>query len=93
MTLHFSTRSRALASLVTALAQIFATGIMGTFLDWKRLTLNQRARFGFLGMMTLSGGIWAWAIVIQHKCQRSIGLTAPSERAGACMFFSRSSLP
>lgn len=71
MTLHFSTRSRALASLVTALAQIFATGIMGTFLDWKRLTLNQRARFGFLGMMTLSGGIWVWAIVIQHKYQRT----------------------
>ena len=71
MTLHFSTRSRALASLVTALAQILATGIMGTFLDWKRLTINQRARFGFLGMMALSGGIWIWAIVIQHKYQRT----------------------
>lgn len=71
MTLHFSTRSRALASLITALAQIVATGIMGTFLDWKRLTLNQRARFGYLGIMTLSGGIWVWAIVIQHKYQRT----------------------
>jgi len=71
MTLHFSTRSRALASLVTALVQIFATGIMGTFLDWKHLTLNQRARFGFLGMMALSGGIWVWAVAIQHKYQRT----------------------
>ena len=71
MTLHFSTRSRALASLVTALAQILATAMMGTFLDWERLTVNQRARFGFLGMMALSGGIWIWAIVIQYKYQRT----------------------
>lgn len=70
MSLYFSVRSRALASLVTALVQVLATGIMGTFLDWKQLTLNQRARFGFLGMMILSGGVWVWAIVIQHKYQR-----------------------
>ena len=71
MTLHFSTRSRALASLVTALAQILATAMMGTFLDYKRLTINQRARIGFLGMMALSGGIWIWAIVIQYRYQRT----------------------
>lgn len=71
MTLHFSVRSRALASLVTALAQILATGIMGSFLDWKRLSLNQRARYAFLAMMVLSGGIWTWAIVIQYKYQRT----------------------
>lgn len=69
MSLYFSVRSRALASLVTAIAQVLATGIMGSFLDWKRLTLNQRARFGFLGMMVLSGGIWIWALIIQHKYQ------------------------
>jgi hypothetical protein len=71
MTLHFSTRSRALASLITALAQILATALMGTFLDYKRLTITQRARIGFLGMMALSGGIWVWAIIIQHKYQRT----------------------
>lgn len=71
MTLHFSTRSRALASLVTALAQILATGLLGTFLDYKPLTINQRARIGFLSIMTLSGGIWTWAIIIQHKYQRT----------------------
>ena len=71
MSLYFSVRSRALASLVTALAQVLATGIMGSFLDWKRLSLNQRARFGFVAMMVLSGGVWVWAIVIQHKYQRT----------------------
>lgn len=69
MSLYFSVRSRALASLITAIAQVLATGLMGTFLDYKHLTLNQRARFGFLGMMALSGGIWIWALIIQHKYQ------------------------
>lgn len=70
MSLYFSVRSRALASLVTAIAQVLATGIMGTFLDFKRLSLNARARYGFLGMMALSGGVWIWALVIQHKYQQ-----------------------
>ncbi|PVH95664.1 MFS general substrate transporter [Periconia macrospinosa] len=70
MSLYFSVRSRALASLVTALAQVVSTAIMGTFLDYKKLSINARARFGFLGMMLISGGVWTWAIVIQHKYQR-----------------------
>ncbi|KAF2680761.1 hypothetical protein K458DRAFT_344517 [Lentithecium fluviatile CBS 122367] len=71
MSLYFSVRSRALASLVTALAQILATAIMGTFLDWKRFSLNARARYGFIGMMALSGGVWIWALVIQSKYQKN----------------------
>lgn len=71
MSLYFSVRSRALVSLVTALAQVLATGIMGTFLDWKRLTLNQRTRYEFLGMMVLSGGVWVWAVTIQHEYQQN----------------------
>jgi hypothetical protein len=71
MSLYFSVRSRALASLVTALAQVVATAIMGIFLDWRRLSLNTRARYGFLGMMTLSGGVWIWALVIQSKYQKN----------------------
>lgn len=70
MSLYFSVRSRALASLVTALAQVLATGMMGAFLDFKRVSLNARARCGFLGMMALSGGVWTWALVIQHKYRR-----------------------
>lgn len=69
LSLYFSVRSRALASLVCAVAQVLATAIMGSFLDWKRLTLNQRARYGFLAMMALAGGTWAWAVIIQHKYQ------------------------
>lgn len=71
MSLYLSVRSRALASLVTALAQVLATAMMGTFLDYKRLSINTRARYGFLGMMILSGGVWNWALVIQHKYQQN----------------------
>lgn len=67
MTTYFSVRSRALASLITALAQVLATAMMGTFLDLKRLSINQRAKGGFLVMMVLSGGVWVWAVVIQHR--------------------------
>ena len=70
MSLYFSVRSRALASLVTALAQVLATAIMGSFLDYKGLSVAKRARYGFAFMMTLSGGIWIWALIIQHKYQQ-----------------------
>lgn len=69
MSLYFSVRSRALASLVTALAQVLSTAIMGSFLDYKKLSINARARYGFLGMMVMSGGVWIWAIIIQHRYQ------------------------
>lgn len=71
MSLYFSVRSRALASLVTALAQVLATAIMGTFLDFKRLTINQRAKGGFWAIMILSGGVWTWAVIIQHKYEQN----------------------
>ncbi|KAK1498930.1 hypothetical protein CCUS01_02550 [Colletotrichum cuscutae] len=74
LSLYFSVRSRALASLVSALAQITANFIFGNFLDWKRFTINQRARFAYFGIMALFGGTWVWAIVIQ----REYGLKAPA---------------
>ena len=67
LTLYFSVRSRALASLVSALAQIASNFIFGSFLDWKRLSLNQRARYSYIGMMALFGGTWVWATVVQHE--------------------------
>ncbi|KAK6215664.1 DUF895 domain membrane protein [Colletotrichum tabaci] len=74
LSLYFSVRSRALASLVSALAQITANFFFGHFLDWTRLTINQRARFAYIGMMALFGGTWVWATIIQ----REYGLNAPA---------------
>ncbi|KAL3458990.1 major facilitator superfamily domain-containing protein [Aspergillus heterothallicus] len=74
LTLYFSVRSRALASLISALAQITANFFFGTFLDWQRFTLNQRARYSYLFIMALFGGTWIWGVVVQHD----YGLHAPS---------------
>ncbi|CRG83304.1 Anoctamin-3 [Talaromyces islandicus] len=67
LSLYFSVRSRALASLVSALAQITANIFFGSFLDWKRLSLNQRAKISCIGLMVLFGGTWIWGTVIQHE--------------------------
>ncbi|KAF4910592.1 UNC93-like protein [Colletotrichum fructicola] len=74
LSLYFSVRSRALASLVSALAQITANFFFGHFLDWTRFTINQRARFAYFGMMALFGATWIWATVIQ----REYGQRAPA---------------
>ncbi|GKT42920.1 UNC93-like protein [Colletotrichum spaethianum] len=74
LSLYFSVRSRALASLVSALAQITANFFFGHFLDWTKFTVNQRARIAYVGMMALFGGTWVWATVIQ----REYGLKAPA---------------
>ncbi|KAL2284988.1 hypothetical protein FJTKL_08526 [Diaporthe vaccinii] len=62
---YFSVRSRALASLVSALAQVFTTLVFGAFLDWTSLSSNRRARYGYIFMMPLIGGCWAWGSVVQ----------------------------
>lgn len=65
ISLYFSVRSRALASLVSALAQITANLFFGSFLDWRRFTLNQRARYSYIFIMALFGGTWVWGAVVQ----------------------------
>lgn len=67
LSLYFSVRSRALASLVSALSQITANFFFGNFLDLRRLSINQRARYAYIGMMALFGGVWVWATVIQKE--------------------------
>lgn len=65
LSLYFSVRSRALASLVSALAQVLTTLLFGAFLDWTSLSSNRRARYGYIFMMSLIGGCWVWGTVVQ----------------------------
>ncbi|KAL4907090.1 hypothetical protein BDW74DRAFT_176691 [Aspergillus multicolor] len=67
LTLYFSVRARALASLISALAQITANFFFGSFLDWHRFSLNQRARYAYIFIMALFGGTWIWGAVVQHS--------------------------
>ncbi|KAL4925264.1 uncharacterized protein BDV17DRAFT_294661 [Aspergillus undulatus] len=72
LTLYFSVRARALASLVSALAQITANFFFGTFLDWKRFTLTQRPRYSYIFIMALFGGTWIWGAVVQHDNELNV---------------------
>ncbi|KAI8958342.1 MFS general substrate transporter [Daldinia sp. FL1419] len=67
LSLYFSVRSRALASLVSAIAQVVTTLMFGAFLDWTRVSLNRRARYGYAAMMALIGGCWIWGVVVQNQ--------------------------
>lgn len=67
LSLYFSVRARALASLVSAVAQVVATMILGSFLDWKRFSINQRARYSYFFIMGLIGGCWIWGAVVQNR--------------------------
>lgn len=58
-------RSRALASLVSALAQVFTTLLFGAFLDRTSLSFDRRARYGFIFMMSLIGACWVWGTTVQ----------------------------
>ncbi|KAI0109790.1 MFS general substrate transporter [Daldinia grandis] len=67
LSLYFSVRSRALASLVSAIAQVVTTLAFGAFLDWTRVSLNKRARYGYIAIMILIGGCWIWGVIIQNE--------------------------
>ncbi|KAF7557797.1 hypothetical protein G7Z17_g407 [Cylindrodendrum hubeiense] len=67
VSLYFSVRARALASLVAALAQIIASLLLGTFLDWAKFSVNARATGSFIAMMALIGGCWIWGTIIQRE--------------------------
>ncbi|KAI2776768.1 MFS general substrate transporter [Daldinia loculata] len=71
LSLYFSVRSRALASLVSAIAQVVTTLAFGAFLDWTGVSLNKRARYGYIVMMILIALDWddggfgrGWALYI-----------------------------
>jgi len=67
MSLYFTVRARALASLVSALAQIAGTLMMGTFLDWNRFSINVRATAAYVFTMTLLGACWVWGTIVQKE--------------------------
>jgi hypothetical protein len=63
--LHFSVRSRALASLVTAILNIAVNFALGFFLDSARFQLKTRARWAFAAISLLGLCTWIWGLVLQ----------------------------
>ncbi|KAF5559222.1 hypothetical protein FMEXI_95 [Fusarium mexicanum] len=70
ISLYFSVRARALASLVSALAQITGTLFMGIFLDGTRFSLRTRAVGAYIVIMSLIAGCWVWGTIIQREYTR-----------------------
>ncbi|KAJ1018134.1 hypothetical protein NDA16_005000 [Ustilago loliicola] len=64
---YFTVRSRALGSLLSAVVASLANYALGFFLDWKKPTVNSRAKSSFVFVYTLQAAWWAWAIYIMHK--------------------------
>lgn len=69
LSLYFSVRSRALASLISAVSQIVTNIFFGSFLDWRRFLLQQRARWAYIFMMSLIAASWVWGVVVQRDYQ------------------------
>lgn len=66
LTLYFSVRARALASLLSAVSGTIACILFGIFLDSNRISVKARIRIGFVfscGLFTL---LWIWVIIVQH---------------------------
>ena len=62
-TQYFNVRTRALTAFVTPFGDILGGICIGYFLDWKRLTQNQRAKYAFVFLVALNLGLWcvpAW---------------------------------
>ena len=64
---YFSVRSRALGSLLSAVTGSLSNYLLGFFLDWKKPSVNTRAKYAFGIIYTLQGAWWAWAISMMHK--------------------------
>ncbi|KAI2464999.1 major facilitator superfamily domain-containing protein [Annulohypoxylon bovei var. microspora] len=67
LSLYFLVRSRALASLVSAVAQVVTTLLFGSFLDWTKISLEKRARYSYIAMMSLIGGCWIRGVTVQNE--------------------------
>ncbi|KAH8920221.1 MFS general substrate transporter [Atractiella rhizophila] len=66
-TQYFTVRARSLTSLISPFGDILGGLVIGYFLDFKKLTRNQRAKYSFIFLMALNLGLWLWAAVITKQ--------------------------
>lgn len=67
---HFTVRSRALGSLVSACGSVIVGNVLGRYLDWVGLSLKTKARWAFIVILTLQGGWWIWSTGLCNGCQQ-----------------------
>jgi MFS family permease len=62
-------RTRALCAFVIPFGAITGGFMIGYFLDNKRLSIKQRARWSFVGLMVLNLALWVWTAVVTKQLE------------------------
>ncbi|KAJ7172152.1 major facilitator superfamily domain-containing protein [Mycena filopes] len=68
-TQYMTVRTRALCAFVIPFGDIAGGFMIGYFLDSKRLTIKQRARWSFVGLMVLNLALWVWTAVVTKQLE------------------------
>ncbi|KAG7098762.1 hypothetical protein E1B28_000671 [Marasmius oreades] len=69
--LWFSVRARALGSFLSGIVAIISGNLLGVLLDYTKLSVRKRARWGFFGILTLQGAWWIWATILVTEYRRT----------------------
>ncbi|KAF9259715.1 MFS general substrate transporter [Marasmius fiardii PR-910] len=70
-TQYMTVRTRALCSFAIPWGDILGGFLVGAFLDWKKLTVAQRARWSFIVIMTFNLALWIWTAIITKQLEDS----------------------
>ncbi|KAJ7096465.1 hypothetical protein C8R43DRAFT_1141639 [Mycena crocata] len=68
-TQYMNVRTRALCAFVIPFGDIAGGFLIGYFLDTKHLTIKQRARWSFVGLMVLNLALWVWTAVVTKQLE------------------------
>jgi len=68
-TQYMNVRTRALCAFVIPFGDIAGGFLTGYFLDEKRLSIKQRARWSFVVLMTLNLALWVWTAIVTKQLE------------------------
>jgi hypothetical protein len=68
-TQYMNVRTRSLCAFVIPFGDIAGGFMIGYFLDTKRLTIKQRARWSFVALMVLNLALWIWTAVVTKQLE------------------------
>jgi len=68
-TQYYTVRTRALCAFILPWGDMLGGFALGYFLDMKRFSVKQRARYSFLFLMTMNMMLWVWTAIITKQLQ------------------------
>ncbi|KAJ7578368.1 major facilitator superfamily domain-containing protein [Mycena floridula] len=89
-TQYMNVRTRSLCAFVIPFADIAGGFMIGYFLDWKKVSIKQRARWSFIGLMVINLALWVWTAIITKQLevrQPVIDWTSPMFGRTFALFF------